>query len=235
MRTLLTVRPLSADNCKTVDSGFQIDTATFTTTALPDAAQANACRPPFCAWFGGAGTKKPATYACQQPFIRNYFDLPGQGTHFQPFGTAQLDWEPTGHAPAGIYDDPHFDFHLYYTDAAAVEAIGVGSCSNVGFLSADAWRKSLKPMPAQCFPTGAFTNTALAVSGMGTHLVNVLSPEFKMPFHGFGQTFIFGAYDGKINFVELMASLHWLRANAEAGKALCYKIIGGPKEYYYAG
>ena len=56
-----------------------------------------------------------------------------------------------------------------------------------------------------------------------------------MPFHGFGQTFIFGGYDGRINFVELMASLHWLRANADAGKTLCYKIIGGPKEYYYPG
>lgn len=180
MRTLLTVRQISADNCKTVDSGFQIDTAAFDLANLPTEAQANACRPPFCATFGGPGTKKPATVACQQPFIRNYFDLPGQGSHFQPFGTAQLDWEPRGHAPTGIYDDPHFDFHLYYTTAAEVEAISVGECSNVGFLSADAWRRSLKPMPAQCFPTGAFTNTALAVSGMGTHLVNVLSPEFKV-------------------------------------------------------
>ena len=56
-----------------------------------------------------------------------------------------------------------------------------------------------------------------------------------MPFHGFGPTFIFGAYDGRINFVELMASLHWLSANAATGKTLCYKIIGGPKEYYYPG
>lgn len=127
------------------------------------------------------------------------------------------------------------DFHLYYTSAAEVEAIDQGTCSNVGFLSVDAWRRALKPMPAQCFPTGAFTNTALAVSGMGTHLVNVLSPEFKMPFHGFGQTFILGAYDGRINFVELMASAHWLQANAAIGKTLCYKIIGGPKEYFYAG
>lgn len=93
---------------------------------------------------------------------------------------------------------PLVDFHLYYTTEAEVEAIGTGTCSNVGFLSVDAWRRALKPMPAQCFPTGAFTNTALAVSGMGTHLVNVLSPEFKMPFHGFGQTFILGAYDGKV-------------------------------------
>lgn len=116
-----------------------------------------------------------------------------------------------------------------------MEAIDQGTCSNVGFLSVDAWRRALKPMPAQCFPTGAFTNTALAVSGMGTHLVNVLSPEFKMPFHGFGQTFILGAYDGRINFVELMASAHWLQANAAIGKTLCYKIIGGPKEYFYAG
>lgn len=32
-----------------------------------------------------------------------------------------------------------------------------------------------------------------------------------------------------------MASAHWLQANAATGKPLCYKIIGGPKEYFYAG
>jgi hypothetical protein len=78
-------------------------------------------------------------------------------------------------------------------------------------------------------------NTALAVSGMGTHLINALSPELTPPFKGFGQTFIFGAYDGKINFVELMASRHWLEYAAGSGKDRCFPIVGGPKEYFYRG
>jgi len=100
----------------------------------------------------------------------------------------------------------------------------------------------------------------------------VLSPEFKPPFHGFGQTLILGSYDGAlllvcyiqsegteeeekkltlekktafseisnknkfsgaINFVEFMASAHWLSANAALGKRLCFPIIGSPKEYRY--
>ena len=136
---------------------------------------------------------------------------------------------------SAIYTDPHFDYHLYYTSKDDVEAIANGPCTNYGFLSPEAWYKSLKPMPISCFPTGAFINTALAVSGMGTHLVNALSPEFTPPFKGFGQTFIFGGYDGKINFVEMMASQHWLTWAQKEGGERCYPIIGGPKEYAVRG
>lgn len=191
VRTFLTAQKSElgggdGDKCRTLDAGFEISTWALSASNLPTAAQANACRPPHCAHFGGAvnGT------LCQQPFIRDYFDMPAAGTHFQPFEVAQLDWEPEGHAPLGVYSDPHLDLHFYYTSKAAIEAIGVGSCNRYGFLSQEAWFRALKPVPIQCFPTGAYTNTALAVSGMGTHLVNVLSPEFKPPFHGFGQTLI---------------------------------------------
>ena len=47
--------------------------------------------------FGG---KTNAT-VCQQPFLRQYFPTVGVDTPFQPFKTAQLDWEPHGHAPNG--------------------------------------------------------------------------------------------------------------------------------------
>ena len=152
----------SGDDCRTLDAGFEISTWAFNASNLPTSAQANACRPPFCARFGG----KVNGTLCQQPFLREYFSMPAAGTHFQPFEVAQLDWEPEGHAPMGVYSDPHLDLHLYYTDKAAVESIGVGGCNRWGFLSQDAWYRSLKPVPIQCFPTGAYTNTALAVSGM---------------------------------------------------------------------
>lgn len=169
VRTFLTAKKVTVanatvpdDDCKTLDAGFEISTWAFNASRLPDAAQANACRPPFCAHFGG----KVNGTLCQQPYLREYFSMPAADSHFQPFKVAQLDWEPEGHAPMGVYSDPHLDLHLYYTDQAAVEAIGVGGCNRWGFLSQDAWYRSLKPVPIQCFPTGAYTNTALAVSGM---------------------------------------------------------------------
>lgn len=166
VRTFLTAKKVenstTNDDCRTLDSGFEISTWAFNATNLPGSAQANACRPPFCAHFGG----KVNGTLCQQPFLREYFSMPAADTHFQPFKVAQLDWEPEGHAPMGVYSDPHLDLHLYYTDQAAVESIGVGGCNRWGFLSQDAWYRSLKPVPIQCFPTGAYTNTALAVSGM---------------------------------------------------------------------
>ena len=166
VRTFLTAKKVdnktTDDDCRTLDAGFEISTWAFNASALPNAAQANACRPPYCAHFGG----KVNGTLCQQPYLREYFTMPAADTHFQPFKVAQLDWEPEGHAPLGVYSDPHLDLHLYYTDQAAVESIGVGGCNRWGFLSQDAWYRSLKPVPIQCFPTGAYTNTALAVSGM---------------------------------------------------------------------
>jgi len=165
-------------------------------------------------------------------------DLPGAGTPFQPFRALQLDWEPRGHAPAGVYDDPHFDFHAYYTPRDAVDAIAVGPCSRTGFLSPPAWRAALRPVPAPCFPSGPWASTAQAVAGMGSHLVNLLAPELDLGHvgHGFGQTFILGAYDGRITFVEMMASARWLAANAANGSAaLCYPVVGAPSRYFYGG
>lgn len=154
---------------------------------------------------------------------------------------------------------PPDDFHFYYTPQADVEAIALGPCSRTGFLSPGAWRAALRPIPLNCFPTG-YTNGALAVAGMGNHLVrrgvsgwrarprprnpratlpplqvNLAGPEFELPFHGFGQSLIFGAHDGRVTFVEVMASSRWLAANAAAGAALCFPITGGPARYLVGG
>src|SRR6185369_10294388 len=38
-------------------------------------------------------------------------DLPAQNP--TPYQFVQFDWNPAGHEPAGVYDQPHFDFHFY--------------------------------------------------------------------------------------------------------------------------
>jgi len=42
--------------------------------------------------------------------------LPQQ--HASAFKFVELDWNPGGHEPAGVYDTPHFDFHFYTIDVA---------------------------------------------------------------------------------------------------------------------
>lgn len=59
---------------------------------------------------------------------------------------------------------PHFDFHFYFVEPAAVANITRGPCSMVGLLSQDSWYRALKPLPLQCYPTGAYVNSGLAVA-----------------------------------------------------------------------
>ena len=97
VRTFLTVKVLDSDNCLSVDTGFEHASDLYEPANLPTSAVVNERRPPYCTWFGG----KVNGTLCQQPFLRQYFDMPGVNTSFQPFKTAQLDWEPEGHAPMG--------------------------------------------------------------------------------------------------------------------------------------
>ncbi len=67
---------------------------------------------------------------------------------------------------AGIYSVPHFDYHFYFVGEESVRNITHGPCSMVGLLSEESWYRALKPMPLQCYPTGAYVNSGLAVAGV---------------------------------------------------------------------
>ena len=230
-------------SCSTIDAGIEIDDGAFQEDSLPAVPQVDACRPRFCVASRGSGTER----VCEQPFLRTYLDSPAADSAFSPFKAIQLDYEPLGHAPRGIYSDPHFDFHFYYTSRREVEGIERGECgaADGSFLSPESYRKALAPVPLPCFPTGAWTNVGLAVHEMGNHLVNLLSPEFgRFPMRGFGKTLIFGSYDGRINFIELMASRRWLEANSkrlqedsqqQQQNSLCWDVVGSPSAWPTAG
>src|SRR5687768_12247168 len=47
--------------------------------------------------------------------------LPRQ--HGTPFKFVELDWNPGGHEPPGVYDTPHFDFHFYTIAKSERDAI----------------------------------------------------------------------------------------------------------------
>ncbi|MFN7979239.1 MAG: hypothetical protein U0P30_13975 [Vicinamibacterales bacterium] len=123
------------------------------------------------------------------------FPLKASGT---PFQFMMLDWNPDGHAPAGIYDKPHFDFHFYLQDYEDVMQIAAGPCSGV---DCDVFEKATTPVPAKYLPPG-FIDVGSVVPYMGNHLVDVTSPEFNG--QPFTRTWIYGAYDGDVTFYEPM-------------------------------
>lgn len=109
-----------------------------------------------------------------------------------PFDHFDLGWVAQGHEPVGIYNVPHFDFHFYTIPANVQDAIppyGVDST------------KFKKDPPTGCIPTGYAKNPG-GVPGMGCHWTDREAKEFKGG--GFTETFIFGSYDGSVNFWESM-------------------------------
>jgi hypothetical protein len=121
-------------------------------------------------------------------------------THETPFQWVLVNWNTHGHAPPGIYTVPHFDFHFFIQDYVSRNLIRPGPCSMM--INCDDYAKGKVPVPAQFMPPGYSDVDAVEVR-MGNHLVDLSSPEFQ-PTGDFTQTFIFGAYEGSINFWEPM-------------------------------
>ena len=115
-----------------------------------------------------------------------------------------LDWNPDGHEPDGIYTKPHFDVHFYMISKAAQEAIPPYEVDSSKFLQ--------YPAPGYMPPT--YVPTYGGVPQMGTHWVDVTSPELD-PVHPqpFTQTFIYGSYAGEVIFYEPMITLDFIKNN----------------------
>ncbi|MCB0684451.1 MAG: DUF5602 domain-containing protein [Saprospiraceae bacterium] len=130
-----------------------------------------------------------------------------------------FDWNPHGHEPAGVYDSPHFDIHFYLISEA--ERMAISPTDTVkGNLYPDA-----AYLPADHIPTGF-------VPQMGTHWVDLQSPELNG--QPFTSTFIFGSYDGEVNFYEPMITQNMVSLAGSLAKP-----IKQPQKYpvegkYYA-
>jgi hypothetical protein len=110
------------------------------------------------------------------------------------FRHAWLNWNPMGHPPPGIYDDPHFDFHYYTVSSDERETF-------VDPVKLDA------SLPAEYLPPN-YEGGDL-VPAMGKHYSDLTSPEFNG--QPFTQTYIYGSYDSKFIFVEPMITLEFLK------------------------
>jgi hypothetical protein len=138
------------------------------------------------------------------------FDLPMPAPNGTPYRFVELDWNPGGHEPAGVYNVPHFDFHFYTVDAAVRNGIDPKALGEPQFLA----KSGALPPEAERAP--AFVALAppgtpvTAVPRMGVHWIDPKTPElqglFGRPeaFRPFTTTFIHGSWDGRFIFDEPM-------------------------------
>lgn len=131
-----------------------------------------------------------------------------------PFDHISLDWNPHGHEP-DVYVLPHFDIHFYMMTGQERQAIG-----------ADDPKIEILP-DAKFFPAN-YVATPGGVPQMGKHWVDVTSPELNGG--TFTYTFIYGSYDGKVNFYEPMITREYLLSNPnktiELGQPLAFQKSG---------
>lgn len=146
------------------------------------------------------------------------FAVPPTAQGALPFKWVGLNWNPHGHpAPAPKpYAEPHFDFHFYLAERAAVRKLRPGPCGEL--IDCEDFKRATKAVAAR-YVHPDHINVGAAVPDMGNHLIDSKSPELA-PGGKFTHTFIYGAYDGQITFYEPMIT-HAFLASAPS---LCSPI-----------
>ncbi len=139
-----------------------------------------------------------------------------------PFDHMELDWDPQGHPPAGIYTVPHFDFHFYKISLAAQMAIPAEDNSTAVFFN--------NYPPTGYLPAG-YVPGPVGVAKMGLHWQDITSPEF----HGspFTKTFIYGSYNGAVTFYEPMASKAFIESTTSSSSDFRQPLYFAPSGTYY--
>jgi len=129
-----------------------------------------------------------------------------------PFKWVALNWNPHGHAPPAPppWAAPHFDFHFYIAPREAVKLLRPGPCGE--FINCEDFKKATKPVPVK-YIHADHIDVGAAVPDMGNHLINSKSPELAKNGPEFTHTFIFGAYDGQVTFLEPMITRAYIASN----------------------
>ena len=128
-----------------------------------------------------------------------------------PFTFAMVNWNPEGHPPEAWFP-PHFDIHFYQISLPELEAIRVGPCGI--FMHCEDFQRAIKPVSAKYIHTDHASVDA-AVGRMGNHLIDTKSPELAEPPTPFTHTWIFGSYDGRIIFHEVMSTLSFMNSGGD--------------------
>ena len=139
-----------------------------------------------------------------------------------PYKFVQFNWNPGGHEPPGVYDQPHFDFHFWTADVAVRNSIVPGSPN---------FEQKAASYPGQEYWTPFFIDVAtaakappvaVAVPKMGVHWLDVRSPELQgmtghpEQYQQFTKTYIRGTWDGQFVFDEPMITRAYISAKKDA-------------------
>jgi hypothetical protein len=111
-----------------------------------------------------------------------------------PWKFVMVNWNPQGHPPQP-YLTPHFDIHFYMSSMTEVMAIPGPPAPD------------LTPINDSLLPADYVTDS-VSIPAMGVHWVDRMAPElaFTDTNMRFGQTLIYGTYQGKVTFVEPMVA-----------------------------
>ncbi|UYF93871.1 DUF5602 domain-containing protein [Rhodococcus aetherivorans] len=120
------------------------------------------------------------------------------------FDHLTMDWNPHGHEPVGLFDQPHFDIHFYMIGAEQISEIDPAA---PGYADAAANMPEARYMPADYVPAGP-PEMAL-VPQMGMHWVDGTLPIAPGQYD-FTQILIEGSWDGEWTFIEPMLTRDWL-------------------------
>ncbi|WP_431271430.1 DUF5602 domain-containing protein [Dankookia sp. P2] len=110
-----------------------------------------------------------------------------------------LDWEAHGHAPAGVYDVPHFDVHFY--------RIGVAERDRI-VREDPAFEARLARPPAEGIPPPGLRRGA-GTPRMGQHW-GIADAVPDQPGRPFEKVMVIGSYDGRLIFLEPMMTRAFL-------------------------
>jgi len=139
-----------------------------------------------------------------------------------PFDHIEVDWNPYGHPPPGIYDVPHFDFHFYKISLDQQMAIPEYSPATASMFDA--------PPPTGYLPAGYIPGPG-GVAQMGKHWLDVLSPEFNGGM--FTRTFIYGTYNGAVTFDEPMITKAYIENTVSSSTNFRQPQYFSPNNTYY--
>ncbi|MES2524518.1 MAG: DUF5602 domain-containing protein [Gemmatimonadota bacterium] len=161
-----------------------------------------------------------------------------------PFRFVEVNWNPMGHEPAGVYQDiPHFDFHFYTIDMKDRDAIVPTAADYIAKANNLPDSLYVPPFTLQLGPPGAKPSD-VAVPMMGVHWIDVRSSELQAllgkpeAFKPFTATFIHGSWDGRFHFWEPMITrAHMLAKRSATDPAVRDEIIplSVPKRYQVPG
>lgn len=144
-----------------------------------------------------------------------------KATALMPFDHLTMGFMAAGHPPPGIYAVPHFDFHFYKMPLPERLAIPAYPAALAAFNN--------NP-PAGYIPP-LYAKAPAGEARMGGHWMDVTSPEFNG--QPFTHTFVYGSYDGKVNFLEPMVTLAFLESGATVHKAIRQPQFFAPTNTYY--